>query len=279
MKRIYDISKGQIITVWLFGIIAWLWALDDASSWDSSGLGSFLSILIPFLLIFYTIGWRKEKKSDSLLNTIKSIFSFLKKIIKAYYGFLILVICIIFGLFILNNSDNDIPNNISSNTQEDGIDIKSVNNTQELTDRPLIETVSFATDKVYSGDNSLDFYMSDFINLGSQVTNDFIYKTYSPSPITSGNYMKAVFYVDNLTKVSRKIKLVSVNLVDDQERVFNKNLVFHCGNPLEEFSSNDYFSFNSIIEIKPGIPCKFSALFETPKDMKGAYIKITYINN
>jgi hypothetical protein len=274
MKKMYDISKAQLITLWVFGFFIWIWSINQVDY--GSSMGSFFAILIPFLLTFYTIGWRAEKKSGNFPNYFKTILSFLRRILKIYSGLLILIISIIIGFFILNNSNNNTSEDTLPNLPGENIGSKSVNNAEG---RPLIETISFATNRVSSNDNSLDFYMSDFINFGPQVVNDFIYKTYSPSPITSGNYSKVVFYANNLTKMSRKIKLVSINLVDDQERVFAKNLVFHCGNPLQEFSYNDFYSFNSVIEIKPGIPCKFSALFETPIDLKTAYIKISYINN
>ena len=60
MKNIYNISKGQLITIWGLGIVFWIssFLLSDSSEL----LGLFFIILIPFVLIFYTIGWKNKKK-------------------------------------------------------------------------------------------------------------------------------------------------------------------------------------------------------------------------
>lgn len=64
MKNIYKITKGQLISLWVFGIIAWVYAVDSYS--DFSG---FLSILIPAILVFYTIGWRSNRDiKEPILN-------------------------------------------------------------------------------------------------------------------------------------------------------------------------------------------------------------------
>lgn len=60
MKNIYKITKGQLITLWVFGLIGWLVAVSEA---EYSGLATFFSVLIPMLLIFYTIGWRALNKT------------------------------------------------------------------------------------------------------------------------------------------------------------------------------------------------------------------------
>ena len=69
MKNIYKITKGQLITIWIFGVIGFLVSVDQA---DYSSFATFLSILIPALLIFYTIGWRafnKIKEENILIVT------------------------------------------------------------------------------------------------------------------------------------------------------------------------------------------------------------------
>ena len=63
MKNIYNISKGQLITVWFFGVIGWFLTLEETSGYYGSGFAEFLAWLIPFALIFYTIGWKNDKKS------------------------------------------------------------------------------------------------------------------------------------------------------------------------------------------------------------------------
>lgn len=56
MKNLYDISKGQLITVWIFAGFGWLYTLDGYSD-----LNSFLAVFIPFALVFYTIGWKNSR--------------------------------------------------------------------------------------------------------------------------------------------------------------------------------------------------------------------------
>jgi len=72
MKNFYNITKGQLITLWVFGVIgmfiAGAWAEDY-----NSGLGAFFAVLIPFAIVFYTIGWRNNNREEwgKLLNRKK----------------------------------------------------------------------------------------------------------------------------------------------------------------------------------------------------------------
>ncbi len=59
MKNIYNITKGQIITIWIFGIFLWL-SLVQELEW--SDYFSLVFFGVPALLIFYTIGWRNNQK-------------------------------------------------------------------------------------------------------------------------------------------------------------------------------------------------------------------------
>ncbi|MFH1405211.1 MAG: hypothetical protein ABIH21_03900 [Patescibacteria group bacterium] len=64
--RFYNISKGQYITIWVFGVIVFLLSL--------SGFGAYpfyifkkelmFGILVLGFLIFYSIGWCKQNKKD-----------------------------------------------------------------------------------------------------------------------------------------------------------------------------------------------------------------------
>ncbi len=81
MKNIYKITKGQLISLWFFGIIAWVYSVDSYS--DFSG---FLSILIPAILVFYTIGWRSNRdirepivgiSSDKVMSGIGKLLKFI----------------------------------------------------------------------------------------------------------------------------------------------------------------------------------------------------------
>ena len=65
MKNLYNISRGQLITLWIFGVIGWLWALEKATSgYSDSTLAEVLAWIIPLVLIFYTLGWRNNKKKQ-----------------------------------------------------------------------------------------------------------------------------------------------------------------------------------------------------------------------
>lgn len=61
--NIYKITKGQLATMWVFGGIAWISAALDAMTWYPSPLSPFLSWFIPFFLVFYTIGWKNNRRN------------------------------------------------------------------------------------------------------------------------------------------------------------------------------------------------------------------------
>lgn len=71
--NIYNISKGQLITLWFFGVILWFGDAGYASD-SSSGFALFLVVLIPAALVFYTIGWRNLNKSKSFGSILKSLW-------------------------------------------------------------------------------------------------------------------------------------------------------------------------------------------------------------
>ncbi|MDD3284076.1 MAG: zinc ribbon domain-containing protein [Patescibacteria group bacterium] len=65
--NIYKISKSQLITSWIFGI---LYALTIAIISDTEYiLTATLAILVPYLLFFYTLGWKQVNKD--IKNTKK----------------------------------------------------------------------------------------------------------------------------------------------------------------------------------------------------------------
>jgi len=71
MKKIYQIPKSQLIVIIIFGTIGEFFTLVGISdSYDSNNFLGFLAIFIPFILVFYLVGWihnRKEhiiKKED-----------------------------------------------------------------------------------------------------------------------------------------------------------------------------------------------------------------------
>lgn len=64
MKNIYDITKGQMITVWIFGFIGVLWiASSDFYAYNAfvEFLGGLFAWGLAFAVVFYTIGWRNKR--------------------------------------------------------------------------------------------------------------------------------------------------------------------------------------------------------------------------
>lgn len=98
MKNLYKITKGQLISLWFFGIIGWFYTVDSYS--DFSG---FLSIFIPAILVFYTIGWRNFNKTEKLDSfkknfNFKNLTPYFKKSIKP----LLSIFLIVGILFVVN---------------------------------------------------------------------------------------------------------------------------------------------------------------------------------
>ena len=63
MENLYKISKGQLLTIWVFGFIGTL-LVGGASAEEESVAGLFFAVLITFLVIFYTIGWRERHREE-----------------------------------------------------------------------------------------------------------------------------------------------------------------------------------------------------------------------
>jgi len=65
-KKFYSVTLGQLITIWVFGLSAMFFSLiaaSNAAEQDSSLFLFLLIIVILFFLIFYTIGWRANRKN------------------------------------------------------------------------------------------------------------------------------------------------------------------------------------------------------------------------
>ncbi len=61
----YNITKGQLITIWVFGVFLWVVTFfcglySYSSIFDKIWL--FLFLVIPFIVVFHTIGWRNCQK-------------------------------------------------------------------------------------------------------------------------------------------------------------------------------------------------------------------------
>jgi len=67
MKKIYDISKGQAITLWVFFVPIWLISIIRIIFWEGRN-SLFVPVClfwgIPFVLIFYTLGWKNNKNKQ-----------------------------------------------------------------------------------------------------------------------------------------------------------------------------------------------------------------------
>ncbi len=57
MKNIYNITKWQLISMWAFGIFAYFMLREMVTSVNHT-FAFILFAGMPFLLVFYTIGWR-----------------------------------------------------------------------------------------------------------------------------------------------------------------------------------------------------------------------------
>jgi hypothetical protein len=63
--KIYNITKGQLITVFIFGTIIWIISLIRLSfntHPHSPPVEVWLLLTIPFALIFYILGWKNRNK-------------------------------------------------------------------------------------------------------------------------------------------------------------------------------------------------------------------------
>lgn len=89
MENIYKITKSQLVSLWIFGVIGWFYSLESYSD-----IAGFLSIFIPAALVFYTIGWRDFNKKTVNQSKesfdIKTLIYYLKKVIKPVIAILLL---------------------------------------------------------------------------------------------------------------------------------------------------------------------------------------------
>lgn len=60
-KNFYSITKGQLVVMWVFGIIGALFSIVSADEGGDPIFG-LLGLGILFFVFFYTIGWRTNKK-------------------------------------------------------------------------------------------------------------------------------------------------------------------------------------------------------------------------
>lgn len=59
----YKISLGQLITMWVFGLIVIFFLYANAITSDGGGgFQGVLLLVIFFFLVFYSIGWKNKRK-------------------------------------------------------------------------------------------------------------------------------------------------------------------------------------------------------------------------
>ena len=66
MKNVYSITKGQLIIAWIFGIILAFAVQDCGYNTSCGAIENAVSVITIFVLIFYTFGWRNNKKKGKL---------------------------------------------------------------------------------------------------------------------------------------------------------------------------------------------------------------------
>lgn len=97
MKDIYNISKGQLVTILIFGLIGTLLSAGYAAD-EESATGAIFAILISFLVIFYTVGWRERHKEE--WDSIKSWRPQKSIVKKVAWGLLIwFILLVVVALF------------------------------------------------------------------------------------------------------------------------------------------------------------------------------------
>ncbi len=106
MKNIYKITKAQLISLWVFGVIGWFYFSDSYSDFSD-----FFMIFIPAILVFYTIGWHAQNKTqvDGLNKDSFKILSFLpnKKIIFISFISIVLILIVVSIVLYLINAKEE----------------------------------------------------------------------------------------------------------------------------------------------------------------------------
>ena len=65
MSSFYNTTKGQLITIWVFGVLLWMYVIVQAiSTYSKKEFWEISTIVIPGALIFYVIGRRNYKKKQ-----------------------------------------------------------------------------------------------------------------------------------------------------------------------------------------------------------------------
>jgi hypothetical protein len=254
--KLYNITGGQLVTIWVFGILITFTCLVNLGSYDPQIWSQVGVFLIPGLLVFYTLGWKNYKKltqgvSEVIPSKVKTVA---KKFLLKAIGLVavLIVITIILTYF---------PQSEDANTQDSDTVVSSF-----VPKGPDIQSYWWSAQATSTSDGSLTLSKVDAVILGTSVSDDFGYNSYGNTLETSGRFVKAVFTVTNNTSSSIMFKIDQLALIDNAERKFEAIKMFNCNNPLKEYAGPyDGASYNSF-QLKPAIPCRVSVLYEIPNE-------------
>lgn len=261
MKSLYNITRGQLLTVIVFGIIGWIFAMDKSDSSRSSDLYDVLVWFIPFVVIFYVIGWRNYHNIVTNINA-SSIFQRCKLFVKRNLRKIIAIIFIsIIADVVLSNWDKIFY-------------VKSSPSSNVITNKILPESF-FPVSKVsvldyfVDEDKGLKFYHFVVSDLGKSIDYSESGYVMFPTPITEGKFVKFSFLINSDNKTQTSHRLYQVILIDQNAREYKPMVQKMC-----DASFSEPHLFDSMIELKPGIPCKYEALYEVASDSVFSDMKI-----
>jgi hypothetical protein len=253
--KLYNITKGQLVTIWVFGILISLACLVNLGGYDPQVWSQVGIFLVPGILIFYTLGWKNYKKLTQGVSEI--ISSRVKTVLKKYLPKAIgLIAVIVIGIILAN-----LPQPEGSDTRDSDVAVSSY-----VPKGPDIQSYWWSAQATSTLDGSLTLSKVDAVILGTSVSSDFGYSSYGDNLETSGRFVKAVFTVTNNTSSPIMFKIDQLALIDNAGRKFEATKMFNCNNPLKEFAGPyDVASYNSF-QLKPAIPCRVSVLYEIPNE-------------
>jgi len=123
------------------------------------------------------------------------------------------------------------------------------------------------------------FDIVEITGLGNVISNDFGYNSWNRKE-TSGSFSKVVFTITNKGSVSKPIEIENLILRDQNDRSYSVERYFTCDRPYDEFTNynsglgNLMAKSSSKISLKPGIPCRVSALFEVSEESNSFYVDV-----
>jgi hypothetical protein len=274
----YDISKGQLWVMIVCGGLLWLMSLAATGSYDTELIGVVGIILIPALIVFYILGWKRfqnEKTGESKLvspEAKEKIEAANSKITKLTRKIVIPVMILILGGSALAwfIEEQSYTSEVTSSVEKS----PRVISNEEMKKLGIIAPIEHLIPRSGTTTESLIFSEQKFVDLGKTVSNDFTYKSWDPKQ-TDGKFMKVEFTVENTEKLTQKFDLEFLGLIDDEMRQFPADKVFNCHLEVGEYTVSDQLSYNEF-ELKPGIPCKFRALIEVAEDVDSGVVGIRY---